>query len=194
MSQGSRAWPRSLWFNTILRSILVLAFPASVAAYEVNGKEYETVIIISGAIDDATIADFEDQVDAATGETIVILSGPGGLVAPALQIGQRIRQLGLSTIVPVGQECASACVLIWFSGQERYMSRFGRLLVHSVYVRDRSGEAYRSFDGNADVAEHLRRMNVPEDLIYYTATGDPDGYFPLTPRIGRAMGLSFQEF
>lgn len=171
-----------------------LSYAQTAAAYDVGGKQYETAIVISGPIDDTTLTDFEDQASRAQGNTIVVLSGPGGLVDPALQIGDRIRQLGFSTIVPVGQECASACVLIWFSGQERYMSRFGRLLVHSVYVRDRSGEAYRSFDGNADVAEHLRRMNVPEDLIYYTATGDPDGYFPLTPRIGRAMKLSFQEF
>jgi hypothetical protein len=187
-------WSLKHWLNKFFYSFLVLVFLDPAEAYEVRGKQYDTVIIISGEINEATVIDFENQVRTAQGETLVELSGPGGLVAPALQIGNRIRKLGFSTIVPAGKQCASACVLIWFSGQERYMSRFGRLLVHSVYVRDRSGKAYRSFDGNNDVAEHLRRMNVPEDLIYYTATGDPDGYFPLTPRIGRAMGLRFHEF
>jgi hypothetical protein len=68
---------------------------------------------------------------------IVVLSGPGGGVAPALAIGQEIRNNGLTTLVPAATSCASACTFIWLAGERRLLGKGARIGFHAMsYARN----------------------------------------------------------
>jgi hypothetical protein len=168
--------------------------PHSASAFEIEDQKYKNVIKIDSEITHETLDAFILESNAIShGTTVVVTSGVGGLLDPALKIGREIRRRGFATAVAVGVDCSSACTLIWFAGDPRYMTRFAFLNVHGVYVSD--GEHFYKDKGGDDiVAEYLREMNVPEDIIYYISTPTPDTYLPLSPQIASRMSLSFDEY
>lgn len=162
---------------------------------EIAGREWDTVIRLWGETNDETVGRFMREADQATGRVIVSLAGPGGFVDPGLEIAKVIQDRGFATVVEPGKQCASICAVMFLSSENRFMSRFGTVDVHSVYQRDSvSGNSHRSFSGNEDVADTLRRGGVPRDVIYYVQSGDPDWFYPISPDIARNMGLDFTEF
>jgi hypothetical protein len=44
-----------------------------------------------------------------------------------LRIGEAIRRMGFSTIVPDGRHCASACAFAWLGGIERFIGTDARI-------------------------------------------------------------------
>ena len=58
------------------------------------------------------------------------LHSPGGSLQESLQIGRRIRELRITTIVPSNAECDSACTFAFLGGVQRYVSPQGAFGVH----------------------------------------------------------------
>jgi hypothetical protein len=62
------------------------------------------------------------------------LSSPGGTVGDALDMADVMDADRVSTVVPAGAICASACASVLFvSGKYRTVERGGALLIHSCY-------------------------------------------------------------
>ena len=184
---------KNIVFGAVLCAAFVEVYP--VFAEEVAGQQWDTVIRLWGETDDRSFGVFMQEADRATGSVIVSLSGPGGFVDAGLKIAKVIQDRGFATVVEPGEQCGSICAVMFLSSENRFMSRFGTVDVHSVYQRsDNTGNAYRSFEGNEDVAKTLRRVGVPRDVIYYVQSGDPDSFYPISPAIARNMGLKFTEF
>lgn len=183
--------------RAVLCASILLSFISlqTALAEEIAGRNWDTVIRLWGETDENSLTFFRKQAESATGSTIVSLAGPGGIVGPGLKIAEIIQDRGFATVVEPGKQCGSICAVMFLSSKNRFMSRFGTVDVHSVYQRSAvTGTAYRSFSGNEDIAETLRRADVPRDVIYYVQSGDPDFYYPLNPAIARNMGLDFTEF
>lgn len=183
--------------SAVLGAALCVMLGATPPAFseEVAGREWDTVIRLWGETDDTSFEKFIQEADQAIGNVIVSLSGPGGYVDPGLKIAEIIQDRDFATVVEPGKQCASICAVMFLSSRNRFMSRFGTVDVHSVYQRDSAtGTAYRSFEGNQDIANVLRRSEVPQDIIYYIQSGDPEWFYPISPKIARNMGLIFNEY
>jgi hypothetical protein len=86
----------------------------------------ECTIAITGPITNETTQMFQTAIEEAQSrkcsDTWIILSSGGGLVKPAMDIGNVIRSNGYNTQIHFGNSCASACGLIFISGKSRAIS------------------------------------------------------------------------
>ena len=79
------------------------------------------------------------------------LDSPGGRAAEGFALGRLARDLGLDTFVHAG--CASACVLVFAGGRERFVGEPARFGLH------RSGVAWRAAeDGLSETDREMRRF------------------------------------
>jgi hypothetical protein len=159
-------------------SILVLsAAPAATAAEMKVIRRVGDVghIEISGPIgpaDDVTFREIQSK--ERFSHATVYLNSPGGMVDPAIRIGQAIRAAAWTTSVEAGDTCASACVIIWAGGIHRYL--LGRLGLHSAATRiSENPPRYIRYEiGNAKIAAYFREMGMPQALIDLWPKADPD--------------------
>ena len=71
----------------------------------------------------------------------LLLNSAGGMVLEALKMADVMSRVGVSTIVPKGSVCASACASVVFvAGKYRRLDRGGSLAIHSCYD-SRTGSA-----------------------------------------------------
>lgn len=95
------------------------------------------------------------------------LNSFGGDHTWALAIAEKIRDLGLNTRLQTGAYCASACVYIFASGQERFMEQDTWLGVHGA----RLGPSYQvQFYNNCPADLKSKSGNLPKacsDFLQY---------------------------
>jgi len=148
-------------------------------------------IVLSGLIEAGDAAAFHTLAETLPG-AVVITTGPGGSIMPAMAIGSEIRARGWSTLVPAGSKCASACTWIWLAGSTRMLGADAQIGFHAISVFLRGPETH-----DYDVV--LRRwltglgytldttatmMNTPAasirwfDIIELRANGIPTEFFP----------------
>jgi len=100
----------------------------------------------------------------------VVLASEGGLVGEAIQLARWIRQQRLATAVE--GECASACVLAFSGGTERYLGPAARLGLHQFSTTERG-----SFSGGqrvtAEIAAFFEEMGVDNDVALLGAKTSP---------------------
>jgi len=86
-------------------------------------------ILLKGAIEEGDFERFSRAL-AVHGTQPLLLSSPGGLVREALQIAETVKARGMSTHIPGGVTCASACVLVFAGGVVRSAEASARIGVH----------------------------------------------------------------
>lgn len=157
-------------------------------------------IAATGPITSETARDFDffAKVRDVRGATIVLDSG-GGSVLGSLELGRKIRELGLKTTVgrteviagPVGRElrakrmpggeCASMCVFVLLGGVQRNVPPDARILVHQIWPGS------KRYDANADsyTAEEIVRIqrDVGRIAKYTVEMGADIELFELAMRI-----------
>ena len=116
-----------------------------IPSVDIDGRK-RRVLTVQGKIGAASASWFRDRLEEAhlSAGDVVLLSSPGGLMDQAAIIGEAIRARGLFTAVgtadPSGKvrpgSCASACILIFAGGEDRYGIRGSRLGVHRFRMRD----------------------------------------------------------
>ncbi len=75
------------------------------------------------------------------GNVTLVLNSPGGSVDAAMEMVKVMDAVGVTTIVPPGGYCASACASILFvSGSKRAVFGTGLLGFHTCYNRTQSGD------------------------------------------------------
>ena len=66
-------------------------------------------------------------------KSLVWVSGAGGSLVVAFQLGKQIKKLGLTTVVNTGGGCASSCAMIWMAGRHAIIERNSELVFHAPY-------------------------------------------------------------
>ena len=102
------------------------------------GNTYHTpllsnVIFFIGEIKDGHERGFRKALRNHKADTVVLISD-GGLVGTGLELANIINDNNLSTYVPLGERCASACSFMFFAGNPKVAH--GGLGVHQFYVDD----------------------------------------------------------
>lgn len=91
------------------------------------------VILLSGSIEKGDEAAFHTLAETLP-KAVVITTGPGGFINPAMAIGTEIRARGWTTLVPAGIRCASACTWIWLAGSARMLGADAQIGFHAISV------------------------------------------------------------
>jgi hypothetical protein len=164
-----------------------------------------TVIQVYGVIkqdDLATFVRYTENVDPAA--TLVIVTGPGGVLSPGIGMGLRVRTKKL--IVGVMGKCSSSCALIWIGGETGrkffYQNRPGVLTFLCFHqaaqytLRAPSGHMLRapSDQGNTSISKYLADLGYNQDMIEWATTATPAGLSHLqrlTPELAKKFNIDF---
>lgn len=145
------------------------------------------IVIIKGEITDGDSERFRDLVQNRE-RVSVYLQSPGGLIREALQIGAEIRLRNYATVVADGDQCFSACGLIWVSGARRYMSSDSLIGFHAAY-REEAGEFRESGVANAEIGSFLTHLGLRIEAIRFFTIAGPHDFLLLNPDRARALGI-----
>ena len=145
--------------------------------------EIEGVLFLDGEITNEMYGEFRRALVENNIHTLV-LNSPGGNLYEGLQMAGTIFDRQLTTYIPEGADCASACSIMYLAGKKRY-SR-GQLGVHqSAYSDDVSKQKdvvgkidYESQITTADIIQHLEEFGTP-GFVYVKMLRTPpeDMYF-----------------
>lgn len=156
---------------------------------------YDNVIIMmTGEITEGDAQRFDDTVaDIGGAHATLNVSGPGGLVNEALDIGAQVQEHRFATMVSAQTECYSACALIWLAGPRRYLAPDSVIGVHAAFRTRDDDTAEESGVANARIGAFLNMVGLPLDAITYITTAPPDATLPITPAIARNLGIEVYE-
>lgn len=147
-----------------LISTLAATLSAAIAAFAAPGpgmaRDSGAVVAMTGIIQPGAYEVFYTVV-ARANPNLVVVSGPGGDLATALQIAKEVRRRGFDTAVPPGEYCASACAVIFLSGRTKYVARGAKVGLHSASNLDGSF----SREGTEVMGQFLARVGVPSRVI-----------------------------
>jgi len=118
--QVKDAWPKSFHFLIAFTIALLPRFASSMET-----KIIEDTLILSGPVIQGDIQRFENSIASNSNiKTVVLRNSRGGHVESGYRIGERIRELGLTTVV--SGHCISSCSRMFLGGKERrYSNDFG---------------------------------------------------------------------
>ena len=190
-------WHSSAFRRFALALISLCAAPAVIAAnFEVlrlPGFE-NAMIMMTGEVTDGDAQRFEELVATLGGAHATLnVSGPGGLVNEALDIGAQVQEHRFATMVSSQTECYSACALIWLAGPRRYISPDSVIGVHAAFRTSDNDTAEEFGVANARIGAFLNMIGLPLDAITYITTAPPDATLPITPAIARTLGIEVYE-
>ena len=151
----------------------------------VNGKVDE--IFVKGEIVKGDDKAFK-TLALNTEQAMVVFDSPGGLMAPALEIGRTIRLMGYSTTA-IGSRCSSACALAWLAGQPRFLPGDARIGFHSVSKKDSDGKEITSSAGNALVGAYVNSLGLGDQVVSFVTSADPSEITLLTRPVAERIGL-----
>ncbi len=163
--------------------LLTSALPSHAAQIEVfDGKPELPVIGINGDIA-ATDVDRFQELSSTRNSAVVLLRSGGGMMAPAIQMGEMIRAKGYTTIVK--DYCASACALIWLAGSKRFMTATARIGLHQAY----KSAGLADGAGNAILGSYLTRLGLSYSAIAYATQASPGEMNWLTIDEAKRVGI-----
>lgn len=143
-------------------------------------------ILLFGEITPNSPLDFRRALSMRPDATLLILGSPGGLVPSALIIADDVHQRGMSTAIPEGFECYSACSFVFFAGRERFVE--GKLGVHQMASDepDPEGVQYTT----ADLLEALERYDVPIGVIARMLRTPPEDMYVFSMSEVASLGIN----
>lgn len=164
----------------------------------------DDVVVLSGSIDLDSPENFRKALAAAGEVKTVVLSSPGGLVVSALDIAATVKRRNILTFIEEQQNCASACSIIFFAGQQRVA--LGKLGVHQMsapgggsiaglqFVLADVLSAFDAFDVDDRVMQKMLR--TPAENMYYFTTAEKNawGIDNFTAQAPRLVQSSFSDF
>jgi len=102
---------------------------------QVNGRN---VLLAEGAIDDNLLPRLQQALNSFQGDEIWLRS-PGGNARVGNQAGMLLRQNNMTTRIPAGWACFSACNFLFMGGQVRHIDPGGLFIVHMfTHTSDRA--------------------------------------------------------
>jgi hypothetical protein len=164
-------------------------FSAEIKLLRSSDQKLVPLIFIRGEIVRGDAVEFERKIKGLS-RGLVVLSSPGGLIDEAMSIGAAIKVQGLATMV--ADECASACGLVWLSGERRYFNKGARIGFHAAYVMS-NGKAVETGMGNAEIGSFLTHLGLSREAIRFIASAPPNGMRWLTPEDAKRLRIAFIE-
>lgn len=131
---------------------------------------------------------FERIANGLSGKTVVFLDSRGGGILEAMIIGESIRKRKFGTAVSKGDQCASACALIWLAGTTRFLSPDARLGFHAAYTGEGDG-AKETGMGNALVGAYLHELDLSFEAIAFATSAPPNGMNWLHAAKAKELGI-----
>lgn len=133
-------------------------------------------LVVSGYLAWGVLDAVSRELAANPGIQMVILNSPGGHVGVGTRLYDMIKSRGLDTYTT--EQCASACIIPFLAGNNRYLQKSAKLGFHAV-----GGEAGNSIAaGTAKMLSVYRTANVPEPFIQrMLATSVESAWYP-SPR------------
>ena len=180
-------------FITIILVVSLQGFRARSAEFTVlfEPSSGHPMVLMSGPIQRGDADRFFDSIQKFPSATVV-LSGPGGSVKEALEIGSEIRYRGFATSVLPDEVCVSACGLIWLSGDRRYMSQQSVIGFHAAYIV-RDGVPQETGMGNAEIGSFMTHLGYGIEAFRFLTAAPPNGMNRLTLGSARALGMDVYE-
>ena len=132
--------------------------------------DYPDVIILNGEIDVSSALNFRRVLDAAPNAKVVALNSPGGNVQMGLLIADDIHQRKLTTYIPKGSGCYSACAYIFLAGVAREVE--GELGVHQI--SSQSSDLVGAQLTISDIIDVLGRFDTPPEVMSVMFKTPPD--------------------
>lgn len=174
-----RAKPAIASMLPILLFLASVTLPLACNAASVTRVAGGCGIHIQGEIDNSTLGALKSAVTSAShlpecagdlpaGLAYLSLDSGGGDLEAAIAVGDFVRKTHFTTIVRVGEQCASACVLIYLAGVQRsgFLGRIGLHRPFSTKFSDTEPQAQAEYDrANRMIREYLTRMNIPVALL-----------------------------
>lgn len=155
---------QSLTYFLVVSAILASLFSATWADERIGAfrvlDDHPDIIVLDGEIGINSPLEFRRALAAQPQASLIVLNSPGGLVASGLILANDIHDRGLSTSIPKGAGCYSACAFMFFAGVERLVE--GELGVHQMYgTDDTSGVQARV----SDIIEALEQFGTPTSVV-----------------------------
>ncbi|MBU1175863.1 MAG: hypothetical protein KKH72_10725 [Alphaproteobacteria bacterium] len=115
--------------------------------------------------------------------TTIELSSPGGSVYAALTMAPDIRDAGLTTVIPAGAQCFSACAYLFFAGVVREAG--GELGVHQVSAANLASGQFAV----GDIVAVLDEFNVPAQVLVKMLQTPAESMYVMSPDEMERLGL-----
>tara|TARA_Y100000815_G_scaffold209525_1_gene193733 strand:- start:678 stop:1898 length:1221 start_codon:yes stop_codon:yes gene_type:complete len=128
------------------------------------------VIILNGDIDEGSALNFRRALQAVPDARLVVLNSPGGLVQMGLLIADDVHTNRLSTYIPEGSGCYSACSYIFLAGAQRTVE--GELGVHQIATE--STDLVGAQVTISDIIDILSRFDTPPAVMSAMFRTPPD--------------------
>jgi hypothetical protein len=194
---GGDAAPQRLHMGTsMLRRYAFAAVAALLAGPAAAAQRFgdfvvypdtQDVITLDAAIGRDTIRDFKRAVAERPWARVVLLDSPGGRVDQALELANEIEQRGMSTAIPRGMGCYSACAYVFFAGREHVVE--GRLGVHQISAAG-EGDLAGTVAYFGTVHDTLKRLEVPDGVIKAMLKTPPTDVYVFTDAEIDAMSIN----
>ena len=120
-----------------------------------------SVITLAGEIDLYSALNFRRALHASQKARLLVLDSVGGAVQMALLIADDVHERRLSTFIPKGKGCYSACAFIFMAGVERHVD--GELGVHQI--SSESNDLVNAQLSISDIIDMLARFDTPAEVM-----------------------------
>jgi len=173
---------------------IVIASPTMAADMRVlPAMDQQVTFLLSGRIVAGDAAKFRILRDRTKDDgspiTVIRLNSPGGLIGEAIDLAQMIRADEITTRVPKGANCTSACFVIFASGIQKFAENGARIGIHSG--RDlNEKETDRSAVSTMVMARVLQSYGVPDRIVRQMEITAPDKMAWLSPDELRSTGAT----
>ncbi len=125
----------------------------------------DSFLVLDGEITAETSLVFQEVVERAEVEGLVIAQSPGGDLLASHQVGRTIKAREMNTLVLVN--CISACVDIFVAGQRREMTDIAELGMHAATNREVSYEIDRRYWREMGFSEvNEKAYQVPNNRLW----------------------------
>ena len=157
---------------SLILFLLLASAPAKAATITAKGN----VIEIKGDIEFGDFDKFSAKLGAFPDTKIVSLNSRGGRARDAYRIGVLLHIWEMGTIVPEGQTCQSACVMIWAAGIWCELAPGASLYMHCHFnaeglnkVKDLSKIDRKTLKcadvANENLARYYKHFGMPQEAI-----------------------------
>jgi hypothetical protein len=108
-----------------------------------------------------------------------------------------VKDKRFGTYVRSGNECYSACAIIWLSGSTRFVGRTSVIGFHGVWNYNPlnsligGNETSQSFSGNVEAAKYFLKLGLSSETVKALLTPGPDDFLILNTENAPKLGISF---
>ena len=161
----------SIWVFILSLFSLAAAAAADIDVKAVDNKS--ALIVIEGEFESGDVETFRAKVASLSAARVTVaFRSEGGSLVAGIRIGALIREKKITTVVPDGALCASACALAWLGGTRRFVGQNSNVGFHAAYILKSHGPA-ESGSGNAILGAYLNQLGLSENAILYITKAAP---------------------